>query len=117
VRGLVVVLVLAGGCGKSVAPEQARVEAAAIWKDRCVNCHGERGMGDGPGALILPVKPRALADSGWQASVTDEHIATVIVDGGQAVGKSPDMAANPDLATRPEVLDALVEHVRSLAPR
>ena len=41
---------------------------------------------------------------------------SVIIDGGQSVGLSPDMAANPDLKARPEVLDALVKHVRSLAP-
>jgi mono/diheme cytochrome c family protein len=115
-RALLVVALASLGCGPDLSPTQARQEAEKIWAERCTNCHGPRGLGDGPGALILRVKPRALADSGWQASVTDEHIATVIVDGGQSVGLSPDMAANPDLKTQPEVLDALVQYVRSLAP-
>ncbi len=110
------IVLLAVACGPDLSPTQARQEAETIWAERCTNCHGARGLGDGPGALILQTKPRALADSGWQASVTDEHIATVIVDGGQSVGLSPDMAANPDLKTKPEVLEALVQHVRSLAP-
>ena len=110
------VMLGAVACGEDVTPAEAQQQAKAIWDERCTNCHGPRGLGDGPGALILQTKPRALADSGWQASVTDEHIATVIIDGGQSVGKSPDMAANPDLKARPEVLDALVKHVRSLAP-
>jgi mono/diheme cytochrome c family protein len=110
---LVTIFVLA--CGKDPMPSQAaREEAARIWGDRCVNCHGTRGLGDGEGAKVLPVRPRALGDSGWQGSVSDEHIATVIVDGGQAVGLSPLMAANPDLRTKPEVVEALVRHIRSL---
>ena len=111
-----IVSLVAIACGPDLSPDEARLEAEKIWAERCTNCHGPRGLGDGQGALILRVKPRALADSGWQASVTDEHIATVIVDGGQSVGLSPDMAANPDLKTKPEVLEALVAYVRSLAP-
>jgi mono/diheme cytochrome c family protein len=103
-------------CGKDPLPSAAaRDEAARIWRERCVNCHGDRGLGDGEGAKILPVRPRALTDSGWQSSVTDEHIATVIVEGGPAVNLSPLMAANPDLRTKPEVIDALVRHIRDLA--
>lgn len=108
-------VVLACACGKDPLPPQAaRDEASRIWRERCANCHGERGLGNGEGAKILPVKPRALSDSGWQSSVSDEHIATVIVQGGTAVGLSPLMAANPDLRTKPEVVDALVRYVRDL---
>ena len=95
---------------------RARAEADVIWADRCANCHGTRGMGDGPGARALPVKPRVLADSTWQHQVTDEHIATVITEGGRAVGLDANMAANPDLKAKPEVLRALVEKVRALRP-
>ena len=50
----------------------------------------------------------------WQAKVSDEHIATVIVEGGAAVGKSNLMAANPDLSDKPNVVQALVQIVREL---
>jgi hypothetical protein len=38
----------------------------------------------------------------------------VILEGGQAVGSSPLMAANPDLRSKPEVVDALVRYIRDL---
>jgi hypothetical protein len=112
-RALAVLVVLAA-CGPSLSPEAARAEAKAIWSSRCSNCHGERGHGDGPGARLLPVRPRNLADQHWQGDATDERIAQVIVDGGQSVGLDSNMAANPDLRTKPEVVAALVELVRGL---
>jgi mono/diheme cytochrome c family protein len=113
VAGAAALLVLVG-CRRELAPTKAREEAERIWSTRCANCHGDKGMGDGPGALIGNAKPRALADSGWQAKVTDEHIAKVIVQGGHAVGLDRAMAANPDLADKPEVVRALVQIVRDL---
>jgi len=49
----------------------------------------------------------------WQASVTDEHIKRTILGGGTAVGKDAAMPAHPQLASRPEVLDALVIKIRA----
>lgn len=113
---MLIVLLLAAACSEQRQPPAAAMnEARKIWVERCANCHGERGHGNGPGAKILAVEPRALSDSGWQHSVTDEHIEKVILEGGQAVGRSPSMAANPDLRTKPEVLEALVQVVRDLA--
>ncbi len=116
-RALLLAPLLAAACGArtGVSP-QAMAEAKTIWSERCANCHGPGGMGDGPGARALPVKPRVLADSTWQAQVSDEHIATVITEGGRVVGLDPNMAANPDLKAKPDVLRALVLEVRSLAP-
>jgi mono/diheme cytochrome c family protein len=111
---VMLLLVACGGPGK--VSSRARAEADAIWQDRCANCHGPGGMGDGPGARALPVQPRVMADSSWQLQVTDEHIATVITDGGPVVGLDSNMAANPDLKSKPEVLRALVEKVRSFRP-
>lgn len=119
-RGAIImfgVLGLLAACngGPSVSPA-AKAEARKIWADRCANCHGQTGMGDGPGAKALPVKPRAFADSTWQSQVTDEHIAKVITDGGKVVGLDANMAANPDLLAKPEVVQALVHKIRSLSP-
>lgn len=102
------------GCGSAEVTPEARVKARAIFEDRCANCHGERGDGDGPGAKILPVKPRKFTDYGWQNQVTDEHLAKVIVYGGPAVGLSPDMPANADLRRKPSVVAGLVEYIRKL---
>lgn len=115
-RGVLVgVIVLGGACGKpALAPEAARAEAQKIWTERCSTCHGPHGRGDGPGAKLLVVKPRNFGDGHWQRDTDDERIAKVIVDGGMSVGLDSNMAANPDLRTKPEVVTALVELIRGL---
>lgn len=94
--------------------EAAREEARTIFSTRCFTCHGPEGAGDGPGAAALMPKPRNFQDPGWQGSVSDEHIETIIQHGGAAVGRSPMMPPNPDLTGKPEVLAALRQHIRGL---
>jgi mono/diheme cytochrome c family protein len=90
-------------------------EADALYTSRCVLCHGQRGAGDGPTAGALNPKPRAFGDAEWQKSVTDEAIEKIILSGGPAVGKSPLMPPNPDLAAKPAVLAALRAKIRGFA--
>ena len=87
--------------------------AKDIFRVRCSVCHGETGQGDGAGAAALNPKPRNFTDAAWQASVDDDHIRTIIVKGGPSVGKSPGMAANPDLEKKPDVVNELVKIVRA----
>lgn len=94
---------------------EATREAEQIFATRCFTCHGPKGAGDGPGSAGLTPPPRNFQDPAWQSSVDDEHIAKIIVYGGTAVGLSPMMPGNPDLMGKPEVVKALVAHVRSLA--
>lgn len=109
-----VLALFASACSGDGTTPESRKRARAVWNERCVNCHGPTGMGDGPNAKNLAVAPRRLNDPFWQRSVTDEHLATVIVGGGQAVGKSTLMAPNQDLKDEPEVVHALVQIVRDL---
>lgn len=95
-----------------VAQASPSAEAQEIFTKRCVVCHGSRGMGDGPGAAALQPKPRMFSDAAWQAATNDEHIAKTIVTGGPGVNLSPGMPANPDLASKPEVVQELVKIVR-----
>lgn len=122
---LALVLAAAGACQKAPpasAPEKAAVEvspaarkeAEELFATRCSTCHGATGQGDGPASAGLTPKPRNYHDKAWQASVTDEHIEKIIKFGGPAVGKSPLMPPNPDLESKPEVVTALRQHVRSL---
>lgn len=94
--------------------EAAMAEAKQIFSTRCASCHGPGGKGDGPAAAALNPKPRTLTDAEWQGKVTDEHLAKVIVEGGQSVGLSPLMAANPDLKDKTEVVQGIVKIVRGL---
>ena len=95
-------------------PEAAKAEATQLYTTICVTCHGQSGKGDGPASAGLSPKPRDLTSPDWQTSVTDEHIEKIIVYGGIAVGLSAAMPANPNLDSKPEVVKALVEHVRNL---
>lgn len=122
----VVVLAFAFGCGKkqSEAPvadqettnqavANAAAEAQTTFKTVCATCHGESGLGNGPGAAALNPKPRNYTDKTWQASVTDDQIKQTILMGGAAVGKSPVMPAQPQLKEKPEVVSELVKIIRS----
>lgn len=99
---------------KAMDAQAAAAEAQQIFETRCFTCHGKEGAGDGPGSGALTPPPRNFQDPEWQASVTDEHIAQIIKFGGAAVAKSPAMPGNPDLTSKPEVVSALVQKVRSL---
>ena len=88
-------------------------EAQDIFSGRCTPCHGPQGKGDGPASAGLNPKPANFSDPAWQKSVTDEHIEKIISYGGGAVGKSPAMPPNPDIADKP-VVKALRKHIREL---
>lgn len=123
------ILALAVGCGKKSESPQAEPtpaetttavaavaptdEAQTTFKTVCATCHGESGLGNGPGAATLTPKPRNYTDKAWQASVTDDQIKQTILMGGAAVGKSPMMPAQPQLKEKPEVVAALVQIIRT----
>jgi len=99
--------------GAKTGDERAR----AMFETICATCHGNTGQGNGPAAESLPTKPRNYTDAAWQASVTDAQIKDIIVHGGQAVGKSPLMPANPELEKDPEKLDGLLKIIRSFGKK
>jgi cytochrome c551/c552 len=124
----VAVVLAAAGCSKKstggtntvatakpalpLPPANPAADARDLFNTKCVTCHGDHGAGDGPGAAALNPKPRAFADATWQASVSDEQLKKIIVEGGAGVGKSVAMSANPELKDKPEELTALVKIVR-----
>ncbi len=111
-------LLAVGACSRShpktpPGPSAAAVaEANQIFATRCTPCHGATGHGDGQASATLNPHPRNFTDKTWQASVTDEHIQKIVQYGGAAVGKSPNMPANPDLQSKPDVVAALAQKVR-----
>jgi mono/diheme cytochrome c family protein len=58
---------------KNPVPATPETLAAAqmLFQDNCVLCHGEKGVGDGPGAKTIKVKPANFADPKLQSSETD----------------------------------------------
>lgn len=118
---LLTVAVVWTGCSPPPPPPGASFKmtpgARFKWKTLCSTCHGLFGKGDGAAGMKLKPRPRDFADPEWQASVTDEYLAKIIVEGGLAVGKSKDMPSNPDLKTRAADLRSLVAKIRSFVPR
>ncbi len=59
-----------------------------LYNEKCANCHGPTGHGDGAQAALLDPKPRNLSDEKYMSTLTDKHIFKTISEGGIAVGKS-----------------------------
>ena len=89
--------------------------ALDTYRLRCAPCHGSEGRGDGPAAAALNPKPRDFGLADWQATISDRQIETAILRGGAAIGRSPVMPANPDLAGRPDIIEALRRAIRGFA--
>lgn len=101
------------GAAASSAPSiSATDEAKQVAQTRCAMCHGASGKGDGPNSATLVPKPRDLTSRDWQKTMSDAQIRSVILKGGPALGKSPLMPSNPDLESKPAVVDELVKIVR-----
>lgn len=92
-------------------------EARQMFNTLCSTCHGTSGKGDGAASASLDPKPRDYTDKAWQASVTDDQLRKIIVQGGAAVGKSNLMPPSPQLADKPQVVDELVKIVRGFAAK
>ena len=115
-------LCTAAGCRKSAADNPwagiagpTREKARRLYQARCESCHGKSGAGDGPEAHKSNPRPRSFHVEGWQKSVTDAEIEKSIIGGGAAIGKSVVMPPNPDLAVKPELVEAMRAYVRHLA--
>ena len=97
---------------KAEITDDDRAKARDIFTQRCASCHGADGHGNGPAAANLKPKPIDFHSQNWQKSVSDETMTKAIVFGGRSVGKSGQMAPNPDLEDEPAIVAALVEKIR-----
>ena len=104
-----------GGPGAAATESVDLAGAKAYYTQTCMTCHGKTGHGDGDSAAALKPKPRNLSDKTWQATVDDAYLKKVIQFGGAAVGKSPTMPPNPQLADKKAVINGLVKVVRGFA--
>jgi len=65
-----------------IQPSTATLAAArAIYLDKCVQCHGETGKGDGPDAAMYYPAPAILTDAKRLKSVTDGELFYQISEG------------------------------------
>lgn len=94
-------------------PIQTSVSALAtgraLYMDKCTQCHGQTGKGDGPDAAGYYPSPTSLVDAKHMSSVTDGEIFYQISE-----GRKPMPAFKRKLTE--EQRWQLVLYVRSLAP-
>lgn len=82
-----------------VTPPSATPDAAAgleIFAQRCANCHGPLGMGDGEQAAQLPVPPAALGSVDYVRQAVPAHMFDVITNGVVQGGMPPFGPGNSD---------------------
>jgi mono/diheme cytochrome c family protein len=63
------------------ATKESLAAAEQLFTDNCVLCHGEKGIGDGPGAKTIKVKPANFTDPKVQASETDGSLFWKMTNG------------------------------------
>jgi hypothetical protein len=96
----------------AVAEAPIPEESTKIYGERCALCHGKDGKGNPPTAAGMKPAPRNFTDAAWQGQAKDDDIKLVILKGGTAVKKSASMPPNPDLESKPDVVDGLRRIVR-----
>ena len=99
----------------AAAPAPAAFDAVGTFNMVCATCHGTTGLGDGPAGQALDPRPASFADAEFWETRDDEHIFTVIKEGGAAVGKSP-LMVGWGASYDDEQIQALADHVKSFAP-
>jgi mono/diheme cytochrome c family protein len=80
-----------------------------LYMDKCTQCHGQTGKGDGPDAASYYPSPTSLVDAKHMSSVTDGEVFYQISE-----GRKPMPAFKKKLSE--EQRWQLVLYVRSLAP-
>jgi mono/diheme cytochrome c family protein len=77
-----------------------------VYQQNCIACHGEKGLGDGPGAGSLPVKPFDLTTHFFQHDETF-HFQTILNGRGYMPAFGPRLSQD-------QIID-VVAYVRLLA--
>src|SRR5690606_16186783 len=87
-----------------------------VYMQRCRQCHGQSGRGDGPYAISLDPRPADLTRGEYPrlgatggALPSDEAIARVIREGIEGTSMGPQHVEGEDL-------EAVVHYLKTLAP-
>lgn len=106
---LVLGLFLSVGVGSAVAET-----APDLYKFHCAQCHGLKGMGDGPNATKeMPVSPRDHTSAVEMNKLTDADIINAITEGGPATSKSSLMPPYGKTLSKAEI-SSLKDYLRKL---
>jgi mono/diheme cytochrome c family protein len=81
----------------------------AIFRQYCQGCHGPDGKGGGKG-FMPHIGP--LAEKGYIDQLPDSYLATVIAEGGEAMGKSAFMPSWKTTLSPGDIAD-VIAYIRS----
>lgn len=87
-------------------PAGAQQDAAALYQQRCLVCHGAAGKGDGPAGAALGTPD--LSDAKRMARITDAKLTEVIIKGAKNM---PGFGS----LLKPVEVHLLVVYIRSLS--
>jgi high-affinity iron transporter len=90
------------------ATPQQRAEGEGLYTQRCMQCHGALGAGDGAFARALSRLPEEIGSFSWQASHNDVDLEHVVRNGSPGTA----MPAAPELT--PVQLRNVVAYLRTL---
>lgn len=93
-----------------VATEANIAAGKAIFTDKCVKCHGEKGAGDGPMAMMYDPPPADLSEAKMMNSMPDGEIFYKITEGRRPMPSFKDLLSD-------EQRWQLVDYLRTLAPK
>jgi len=89
--------------------------AALLYRQKCADCHGDYGAGDGPAIRMLTVRPRDWTPASAFKDYNDETLKKWVVEGSDVpTGKQRPMPAFGDSLSDGEVM-ALISYVRAFA--
>lgn len=115
-RLLAAVLLLAGPV--VVRADESLERGRDLYREHCVECHGESGRGDGEKAKRLGFHPRDFTLGAFKCRSTPSGSPPTAADLARVVSRglkgTPMTGFADDLA--PEEIDALVAYVRTLVP-
>ena len=90
------------------AGDESAARGAKIYVDQCATCHGDEGMGDGPGGASLDPLPAPIAHTGQM--LADDYLFWRISEGGAMApfnSAMPAWKASLDEAARWDVINYL----------
>jgi mono/diheme cytochrome c family protein len=87
----------------------ATEDGAALYKSKCSLCHGKDGE---PKPSFAKKGVQNHKDPEWQKSMTDEAIRKAIVEGSKGT-----LMRSYEKELSAEQIEALIAHIRSLAPK
>lgn len=105
--------------GSPVSGRPAAARGQAVYEERCTECHGNEGHGDGPASYLLAPRPRDLASGRYKIRSTETGSLPTDDDLLRSVRRGLYGSSMPgwDQVLSDEDIHAVVDYIKTLSPR